>query len=521
MRRIVYAPSICVLIVYQSIPNNTMNRKACDEKAEILFPAPSPPLTVLCPQRWPGCTPQSLAAVRRALIDNYAQYHIFHNNIKFHNHVTHRALAIYALGGSGPVIEAFYREDIKIQRAAFVSPNPITAQNFLDHLGDENYYEAYTNFFIKTIEEKGASATLNEFIFSEKYNFQPGRDTESQPRMLCRFIDGVTHPLIHCGHSVEFGLKGMLAEGLALTAMHIAHAPDFLPQSMFVAQPNDGIGTMMNDFASLAFDGQSSAMPLKALSGEDTHAFTILARVLKDPSLASKGPRHFAGLYRDTLVAHGQRICEYIQGWTIDLSKPGEIERKMEECIWTSSVIYALGGWRNGFTPDFFFMHMVTSSIFLPSLVAYLSPRAQVLLLRAYLSNAVAWFVARGRPSLDFKSFFESTSTVPNPPNSSVVSPVEGITAQDAQTSNPFLPLIQSSIIHPNNHHPKIQRAFAHFSAIYGTRPKGYFAGTELDGAEELDGSLFVRAAVLTADYMGWVREGEEERNWAFDGFYV
>lgn len=498
-----------------------MNRKACDEKAEILFPAPSPPPTVLCPQRWPGCNPQSLAVVRHALIDNYNRYHIFLNDIKFHNHVIHRALAIYALGGSGPVIEAFYKQDIKIQRAAFVSPHPITEQNFLDHLGDENYYEAYTTFFVKTIEEKGASATLDEFIFSEKYNFQPGRDTESQPEMLCRFMDAVMHPLIHCGHGVEFGLKGTLAEGLSLTAMHSVHAPGFFPQSMFVAQPNDSIGIMTNDFGSLVLDDQSSVMPLKTLSGEDTHAFSILARVLKDHSLASKGPRHFTGQYPDTLVAHGYRIREHVQRWTVDLSKPGEIERKMEECIWTSSVIYALGGWRNGFTADFFLMHMVTSSIFLPSLIAYLSPRTQALLLRAYLSNIIVWFVARGRPPLDFKSFFESTPAVPNPPNSPVVPPMEGIPAQDAQTSNPFLPLVQSSITHPNSHHPKIQRAFAHFSTIYGARPKGYFAGTELVGAEELDGSLFVRAAVLTADYMGWAREGEEARNWGLEGFYL
>ncbi|KAG1857739.1 hypothetical protein DFJ58DRAFT_326381 [Suillus subalutaceus] len=112
-------------------------------------------------------------------------------------------------------------------------------------------------------------------------------------------------------------------------------------------------------------------------------------------------------------------------------------------------------------------MHLVTSSLFLPSLVAYLSPRAQVLLLRAYLSSAIAWFVVIGRSSLNFRSFFESTPAVPNPPNSPAVPPVE------------------------------------------------------LDGAEELDGSMFVRAAVLTADYMGWVREGEEARMWSLKGFHM
>ncbi|KAG1901243.1 uncharacterized protein F5891DRAFT_1223956 [Suillus fuscotomentosus] len=108
-----------VLIVDQSTPNKTMNEK-----------------------RWPGCNFESLTAVRHALIDNHTRYYIFRNYIKFHNYVTHRALAIYALGGSGPVIEAFYKRDIKIQRDAFVSPHPITAQNFVDHLGDAKKHQA-------------------------------------------------------------------------------------------------------------------------------------------------------------------------------------------------------------------------------------------------------------------------------------------------------------------------------------------------------------------------------------------
>jgi hypothetical protein len=32
---------------------------------------------------------------------------------------------------------------------------------------------------------------------------------------------------------------------------------------------------------------------------------------------------------------------------------------------------------------------------------------------------------------------------------------------------------------------------------------------------------LFLRAAVLTADFMGWVREGEEAGAWGLDGFFL
>jgi hypothetical protein len=71
-------------------------------------------------------------------------------------------------------------------------------------------------FFSKQIDDKGAAGTLEEFVFSEKYNFQDGRDATSQPEMLFRLMDGVLHPMIHTGYGVEFGLKGMLAEGKCL-----------------------------------------------------------------------------------------------------------------------------------------------------------------------------------------------------------------------------------------------------------------------------------------------------------------
>jgi hypothetical protein len=60
----------------------------------------------------------------------------------------------------------------------------------------------------------------------------------------------------------------------------------------------------------------------------------------------------------------------------------------------------------------------------------------------------------------------------------------------------------------------KTQRTLAHFSSIYGTRPKGYFMGTELEGAEMLDGSLFLRAAILTDEYTTHNRS-----IWSFGGF--
>ncbi|KAF8126360.1 hypothetical protein EV363DRAFT_1453081 [Boletus edulis] len=74
------------------------------------------------------------------------------------------------------------------------------------------------------------------------------------------------------------------------------------------------------------------------------------------------------------------------------------------------------------------------------------------------------------------------------------------LTTKTTPTPNPFLPILQSAIVHPIDHLIKIQRTFAHFSTLYGRHLAGYFKGTELKDAELLDGSLFLRASLLTAD---------------------
>jgi len=162
-------------------------------------------------------------------------------------------------------------------------------------------------------------------------------------------------------------------------------------------------------------------------------------------------------------------------------------------------------------------MHMVTSSLFLPSLIAYLAPRSQVLLLRGYLLTVLTWWVTRGRPALNIKSFMTTTSTEPSVPTTPA--PKTPPSTETTPTPNTFLPILQSAITHPNDHFVKIQRTFAHYDTLYGRRPAGYFKGTELEDAELLDGSLFLRVSLLTADYVGWVREGQEPRQFSFDGF--
>ncbi|KAG2056639.1 hypothetical protein BDR06DRAFT_1040353 [Suillus hirtellus] len=464
---------------------------------DALFPFPSSPPSVLSPPRHPGATPEAAAALSYVLKDNYTKYHIFFNYKQFHNHITHRALALFAMGASGPLIEKLYKQDSAIQRPAIRSPEAITEENFIEHIGDENFHAAYKSFFIKVIKEKSLSATLEEYIFSKKYNFIEGRDASAQPVMLARFLGGFLHAFIHVGYGTELGIPGMITpKGLALTSVH---GHNFLPSDLFEHSDTTAVEEPTTQLASLVLNTKAPTAPSQVAQPPKNHAFSILAKIIQDPKFTPKViKKHFRNFY-GLMSEHGDTIWDYAKQWTIDPSQPGEIERKMEECIWTSSILYTIGGWNKdgSFTADFIYMHCVTSSLFLPSLLAYLPIDSQVLLLRGYFAMILGLHITRGFPRLDIQGFLSATSHLPS----------------ENKVDNPFLDIVQSGIMHPNDHVSKIQRAFAHFSSLYGARPKGYFKGTELEGAEALDGSFFLLGARLTDEYM---REGTF---WSLEGF--
>lgn len=78
----------------------------------------------------------------------------------------------------------------------------------------DSYYNAYLQFFSHIVLDKGAAATLEEYIFSPKMNVAVNNAASAQ--MLNRFMAGLLHPLIHIGYGLEFGLLGIVAEGKAV-----------------------------------------------------------------------------------------------------------------------------------------------------------------------------------------------------------------------------------------------------------------------------------------------------------------
>ena len=164
-------------------------------------------------------------------------------------------------------------------------------------------------------------------------------------------------------------------------------------------------------------------------------------------------------------------------------------------------------------------MHLVTSVLFLHAFVPYLSGPSISALLRAYLSTSLVVYIGRGRPALPIRDFMTSTVARPQEPKLTITPHAEALSTNP--TSNSWFPILQSTLLHNDNHLAKIQRALAHFDTLYGLTQAGTFKGIKgLEGSEALDGGIFLRLAGLIQDRVGWMREGEENKGWDFDGFF-
>ncbi|KAG6885099.1 hypothetical protein C0993_005866 [Termitomyces sp. T159_Od127] len=381
----------------------------------------------------------------------------------------------------------------------FSSPEKITAENLNMHLGDDEYYGAYVDFFTEAVKKQGVTSALEDYVFSEKANFMSGNKADEQPEMLNRLMDGILHSMIQVGHGLEFNVPGLVAEGLAWTAVHIKSSSAVMPASFWTAANQAPVASLTTRFQGLG--GSAVAAPKN-----NVHALTILARILKDASfdeIPAADDYHI--VYSNITDKYSDAIIKYAQMWTFNQNDPHEAERKVEELVYANTMMYAVGGWSKDreFNNDFFFVHFVTSAIFLYQFIEILKPASQEVFLRSYLTVCMTWWIGRGRPGFDVAGFFKEVPTNPGIVAQFQVPHKDALPKADspkASSPNPWFSLIQEALVCPDEHLTKTLRALAHFAELYGTRAAGQedLKTTELPGAELIDGTLFIRAAVLT-----------------------
>ncbi|KIO26252.1 hypothetical protein M407DRAFT_24468 [Tulasnella calospora MUT 4182] len=489
------------------------------------FPSPEQKTDKLTPKLWPGVSSESESELASLLRLDNEKHHIFLNDQGFHNHLTHHLFAAYAMGCSPEVLSAAYKLHADYQRPAFQSPGEITERNWTEYLGNKDYYNAYMHFYGSQINAHGPEKTLEKYVFSKEANLTA--EGKQGPQMLNRFMSGLLHPMIHTGHWAEFHVPGMLAEGLAMASTTNGNSTNLFPPGFFDydTQQSGSVQSMLDQATTtirrLSRNNPRSSSPSTYTGG--AHSLDILHRMLQDPDLAAgKTCEHDSETrFGDTMNSAGDKIREYAKMWQVDSDR--EVPEKLEEVAWLATLVYGLGGFRKGkpFRSDFFLLHLVTSSIFISSLITHLSFPSQSALLRAQVSVILGWWVSRGRPSIPIEDYysreFDPSSLIPkalqvHPDKSAIgVGKSSGGTTTNLP-SNMWLAIIESSINHPEEHLLKNQRSLAHFDHLYGKTPQGYFEGkTELEGAEMLDGTLFWRVALHTQKALGWVREGEPQ----------
>ena len=200
-----------------------------------------------------------------------------------------------------------------------------------------------------------------------------------------------------------------------------------------------------------------------------------------------------------------------------------QMEKKIEELFWVSTLLFAACG-KPGRKPrfDFFLMHILNATLFLPSLIkAIPSKESQVKLFKAFLPVALMYLILRGRPRIDAELVMTYTPH-PLPPGVPKLKPDPSAMGDpnDPACINPWLSIISSVIHAPEAHIVKAIRALYYAAQKYGHTAPGDVVGA-LNGEQEthkgiamVDGTLFIRAAGAAMDTLGWVTHGQKEGNW-------
>ncbi|KZT34869.1 hypothetical protein SISSUDRAFT_1052237 [Sistotremastrum suecicum HHB10207 ss-3] len=458
----------------------------------------------------PGSTPQSKTELLRLLRLDYEQYHCVFNTAGMHNHLSHHLLAAYDLGAPTPLLTSIFEKEAALQRPADLGEvgfdltgapqvGEVNEGNWTKWLGDERAYPAYVNFFADIVRQQGISGAVDEYLFGKSAN-------EKGVSMLLRFMGGLMHPIIHLGFGIEFAEPMMVTAGLAQCAVG---TDSLLP----------GVDPIDPKFNTSPSNGR---LPLLGVL-RDIYDSSVLT-----PIMPYDADYEYPQRFRD-LLADGQRQREMeriVDSWHIDVNN---IDRNVEEAILVTTLI-VFGTGKSGRLPrlDFFTNHFLTSAIFFPSILNALPNASQkIILLKTWFFYLGLWLVDRGRPRID-STLLMSYSAFPKPPLRQVVhadASAVGAPNSDEDT-NPW-PIMLGCVIHaPDAHTIKTFRALYWASQQYGTRTAGSFhgvfdnrSGSESHrGISKVDGTLFVRAAGILMDMMGWVTYGEKAGKWDRSG---
>lgn len=316
------------------------------------------------------------------------------------NHISHSLLTCLALGAGPTELQDRYDDEAAGQR-----PMPPVDAELLEKLGDPQVFlqsmhtKAQYNTFLRFFEQRiaahegGWKGVVHEYIFSR---------TEVAERMLSSLFDGLYHPLIHLGLAIEFDLPGLIAEALAQAAANDnsdLHRLFQMCEAESTGQKENGPATNGNVVQNGTAGGSRPSPSMLQLLHEmrnDEHIRTAprwsdLGLKLRNGVVGRAGEAFakVAGRFRlpAATTSGGERGEE-------------ELERRTAEMISTCAYMCGAAQFEGRKTKiDFFWMHAVTSSIFMTVLAgqgSWISLEDRARLLEHKVYTDLAWYVCSG-----------------------------------------------------------------------------------------------------------------------------
>lgn len=322
----------------------------------------------------------SLETANRLLQQNHDEHHIFFRDFAGHNHTVHNLLTSLALGATPAELQSAFEDNLPGQRPLPPADEEVI-RSFCDgakiyeKIGDMTQYTNYLIFFERLIEERGWKDVVNEYCFSR---------SKVANAILIRMFDGAFHPIIHLGLGIEFEQASIIAEGLAQAAVH------------------DHLGTdpFFLDAEKLAHDS----------AYEKHNLADLLSQTRANDSIRTAARWDDIAVTKMKVGVLGRSLKEMTQVAARFRVAPEEVEERTAEML--SCCAYMAGaGQRAGKARqiDFFYMHDVTSSIFLTVLTRqpWIKTEDKARLVEWKGRLDLAWYASCGSPALDGRNISE------------------------------------------------------------------------------------------------------------------
>ncbi|KAK4141042.1 uncharacterized protein C8A04DRAFT_14408 [Dichotomopilus funicola] len=336
--------------------------------------------------------PGTLEECNRLLQQNHETFHMFFRDTAGHNHIVHSLLTVLALGGTPQDLRDRYDDGVPIQRplpainTALLSTlfttdtNTDTDTVLLESLGSVAHYPTFLAFFQHQI----ASSNNNWKAVVQRYLFAR---TPLADALLARMFEGAYHPLIHLGLGIEFAQPALIAEALAQAAAH----------------DDSHIGTLFRHAEAEA----GIAYPSNRGKGK---AMMELLREVRETEAIRTAPRwtDFGNKMRDGIVGRaGEAMASVAAQFQIRIQDDGDAELARRTAEMLNVCAFMAGAAQRAGRPpkiDFFYMHAVTSSLFVDVIAQQtdwisLADRARVVEWKARLD--LAWYAVCGSAALD------------------------------------------------------------------------------------------------------------------------